>query len=93
MEHLKAVLQERGVNSVPRDWHLKGYAVSRQMQRQGATVDDLIACIDWMASDPYWSQRIDSMHGVRAAWPQFRLRRTRASPRYDPDDPAHRILA
>jgi len=82
VEHLRRKLQERGINILPRDWHLRSYSISRQMQEQGASADDLIACIDWMAEDPYWSRNMDSMSAVRGAWAQFRLasQPARASP-------------
>lgn len=61
---LKSLLEERGVRDFAKDWHLKGYAVSRAMLTH-RTSEELTALVGESLSDPYWAHRVTDMYRVQ----------------------------
>lgn len=72
--HLKHKLKERGVTALPRNWHLKEYAVAKRLLKK-SSVTELKECIDWLFSDEYWHDKIDSLLVVERQLPKFQLRK------------------
>lgn len=75
MEYFRQALKVRGVNRVPRNWHLKQLATARAMLagENAPTVEEWKACIDWAFEEPYWKDRIDHLARIEALWPRFVL--------------------
>jgi len=83
VEHFRQALKARGVNRVPRDWHLKQLATARAMLagENAPSLDDWKACIDWvLTKEPYWRDRVDHLARVEALWPRFVLQARRPGP-------------
>lgn len=78
VDYLKARLQAAGMY-IPRDWHLKGYSISKAILARGVPPDDLIACIDWALSDPHWAKQVDSMASIQRCLPRWQAQRRRPS--------------
>ncbi len=71
--YLKEKLQKRGVTALPRNWHLKEYAIAQRLLKK-STVSELRGCIDWLFSDEYWHDKIDSLLVVERQLPKYQLK-------------------
>lgn len=54
------------------------------LDKDGKTVDQVLRCIDWATSDPFWKANILSMPAVRAKYDQLRLAAQRGNSRASP---------
>lgn len=73
--YLKSRLQALGVRDFARDWHLKGYAVSKAMQAH-RTSAELMALIDEALASPYWGHRVTDMFRIQDYAKESALRQT-----------------
>ncbi len=64
VNHLRAELEARGVMDFARNWHLKGYAVARNMLKN-RTSSELVLLIDEAFEQPYWAHRITDMFRIQ----------------------------
>lgn len=71
-DRLKADLEQRGA-VLPRDWHLRAYAVAQRMLDAGITAREIDEAREAAWSDPWWSQRLDSMATLQKLVNQRRL--------------------
>lgn len=91
--HLKEKLKERGVTALPRNWHLKEYAVAQRLLKK-SDVSELKQCIDWLFTDSFWHDKVDSLLAVERRLPKFQLRKGaikngRADPSWGSDQGAN----
>lgn len=73
VQHLHEQLSSRGVNHLPRDWHLKQYSVAARIIRSGVSPGELIACVDWLFANEYWCDKVADMLAVERQFPRFKL--------------------
>lgn len=76
VQYLKDRLKSRGVEKLPRDWHLKQLSTARDMMAgpTAPTVEQWKACIDWAFTDRYWMDKVDHLARILALWPKYVLK-------------------
>jgi len=72
--YLKNKLKERGVTALPRNWHLKEYAIAQRLLKK-SSVSELRECINWLFTDDFWHDKVDSLLTVERQLPKFQLRK------------------
>ncbi|MDQ7789928.1 MAG: hypothetical protein RDU41_07730 [Clostridia bacterium] len=75
VEYFRQALKTRGVERVPRDWHLKQLSTARAMLagEKAPSLDDWKACIEWAFTEAFWKDKLDHLARVEALWPRFIL--------------------
>jgi hypothetical protein len=75
VQYLKDVLKSRGVEKLPRDWHLKQLATAKIMLsgEKAPGVEEWKACIDWAFHNPFWCDKVDHLAAIERLWPKFVL--------------------
>lgn len=82
VNHLRDELVARGVVDFARNWHLKGYAVARNMLKTRSS-DELVALIDEAFLHPHWAHRLTDMFRVQDYAKERALRQSVAHATYD----------
>ena len=79
VEYFRQALKTRGVERVPRDWHLKQLSTDRAMLagEKAPSLDEWKACIDWAFCEPYWKDKLDHLARVESLWPRFILQKSK----------------
>ncbi len=79
--YLKDKLVANGVTVFPKDWLLKNYSTAHRLLNM-ASSDEIKDCIDWLFSDRYWHDKIDSLLVVerQLAKYQMQVEKARAGP-------------